>query len=1514
FEIVLRVSKLSKNLGVLGHQSHTRQISKLELLENCEEFVNKSEFEQARLREIWVTLETVSEGLEERELLDLTLAAIPFYTDNNKKKIEVVKNLLDIYKLGINRSIVDDSKIDDSEFDDMSITGMATGSSWRSIEIFDTRSGKSFKKWIEILNDYFIVDNLTDDGAKKAAMRTRLDEEAREFLKANPENVTGTYEQCVALLCEKYNGEKAKEAACMRARVYRIDMREEKIYESIVAYGELLATTSDLKGEELLRYQINMVHDKLEPYYELWNKLLNNNKYHSLIECAADMEATWKLISQRRGERKISLRSDNKRDKNSRERRFSQGDKLPITTVRCFNCNQTGHYKNKCPLSTGERSKVNSKRADISVENQVSDKDIIMETNKMLKLMLENQVFNRGYVIGSNKFDKYKCDDIQVIDKVIDKGDVIKEKVKDIDINKSDEIDTILRTAKKPYEFYIAIECIDGMMLTGLIDTGATRSIMKKSTAMRCGYKDKEECKTKIVLADGTIRKALGDLETEITIIPGIKVKCLVAVVNDDELKDDRYSMIVGSDILRATAAILNFGNQTILMCGREVPHVSEKKKEPMVKLQAIKAEDDAETYISELKEEFKDIISQGKNDLGECTIMAPEFELTDKEPPKIPRYPTPFSKREAIMDQIKAWKESNVIVEDKFVKWIMNIVLVPKPDGSDRICLDSRPLNSRLIGFDYKTPTLKDKANILNGATYYTTLDLVQYFNQIKVTEESSKYLGFRAPDNTTYRFVRLPFGIKHATAISQRIIDLVLQNIESAFSYVDDICIATKGDLKQHFERVKQVMDRLRQHKLKINFSKCQFACKEIQYLGFLFSKEGQVPSPIAVEAILCFPRPRNLKSLRRFLGKVNFYRSHIPNLAKLEVVLTNLLKKEKTHFLWDKECEKSFSQIKKQLVRACKLNLPDESKEYIIHCDASADSYAAALMQESSTGLKPIGFYSKRLTDRKTTIPAIELELRCLASSLSYFRQWIFGKKVLVLTDHRPLKQVVEKNCERHLLRFIRIIKEYDVEIEYLPGSRNVVADCLSRAYLRRTNIEQVSESSEEDEEQEADVEEFVEVDQTQQKAPDESKVKRNLTEEEKVEYMEAVHTNLGHGCFRKCFPLLSKRVYWKEMCNDLKNFISRCPNCLKRNPVYKAKLPYKIIEASYPLERISVDVMGPFKRSENENCHVLGVVDILSKYIILEPMVDCKAETIAKTLKNCLFYRIAIPKEIKTDNAKYFVSGVVKDVMDEFGVKLVHSTAMHHEGSSIIERVFRSVQNMIAKLIKDNDYLRWDELLKPAAYFYNQQVHCTTGRSPHSIMFGWNAPLTIDLKKEEDLSYIVEYNSDLLERKASFEITRKIIQAERKHLNQKHNLESKEPTRVKDIRDGTYVYIKKPVIGPDVVGKFTSQWREGYRVLRREGDCFWVTKGRGRPMKVFMDYVKIDTGKDSQFHHFFNLIACFYNFVFLGFEIVLRVSKLSKNLGVLGNGCAVCTCIGQKQNIFSEFKNIKKIYII
>lgn len=1372
---------------------------------------------QEDLREIWIILRTLEKDLSSKELVKLVKSAHRIQTRSVEKNIKLYQNLIKEYKEKRERAMSRSTSAAMENRMNTEDSGKGTGSSWRTMEKFDARSGKSFRKWAELLEDYFIVDNLVRDEAKRAAMRTRLDEESREFLKSRTPMETGTFECCVETLSKKYNGQKAKEAASMRARAFKLDMREEKFYASILEYADLVTATSILKNEELLKHQINMIHEQLKNQEELWMKLYYQNKYESLIELATDLETSWKLICEKKKRKDHFSRNEKNKgnDKSQGEKKGYSKDAKMKQNIKCFNCSEMGHYKTNCPSLKEDKARVESKR--IYVEEEASESmEVMRETNKMLKRMLENKVYNRGVKVKQEKKKVY----------------LNKENKK----TENEKIAT-LRTAVEPYEFYLPVEGKDGILLSGLIDSGATRTIVKKSTAMRYGFKQNRQTMTKIVLADGTMKKAVGDFKTQFKIIPDILVNCSIVVVEDSELSDNKYSLIIGSDLLKATGTILDYGNKTIIMCGREIPHLTVNKEKENDRIIARKATINSERKVEELKKEFKNVISQSKDDIGRCDIEAPKFEITDKQPPKIPRYPVPFSKREVIKEQIQSWLKANVIVEDKFVKWIMNLVITPKSDKTDRVCLDSRPLNSRLIGFDYKTPTLKDKAGILNGAMYYTTLDLVQYFSQISIDEESSKFLGFRAPDNTTYRFVRLPFGVKHATAIAQRIIDVVLQNIEEAFSYVDDICIATKGSLEHHFSKVREVLERLSQHGLKINWKKCQFACEEIQYLGFLFSRQGQEPSPIGTEAIKNFPQPKNLRSLRRFLGKVNFYRAHIENLARIEIPLTNLLKKENSLFEWNEECEKSFSQIKKELMKTCRLIMPDEKKPYVIHCDASGDAHAAALMQETAEGLKPLGFYSKRLQDRKTFVPAVELELRCIASSLSYFRQWVFGKKVLVLTDHRPLKKLIEKNCESHLLKYVRAIKEYDVEVQYIPGERNIVADCLSRAHLRRNKVnDKQSETSEEDEEGKESFNEKILVEE--------------ITEEKtKQEYMEAVHTNLGHGCFSKCYPLLVRRVHWTGMEADLKLFIKQCIKCVKRNPVYKSKLPMKAIEASYPLEKITMDIMGPLKKSRNNKTYILGMVDVLSRYVILEPLEDCRAETVMKAIKDGLFYRIAIPKEIKTDNAKYFVAKEMDQLMEEFGVTLEHSTPRHHEGSSIIERTFRSIQNMIAKLIEEDDYLDWDNLLKPVSYFYNQQIHCTTQESPHSIMFGWKGQLPVDLRKSRNLLYLVDYKDDVLERNAAFELTRKIMVEERSLRNQKHNERAKEPARIKELGTGAKVLVKKPVAGKDVIGKFSSEWSEGYKILRREGNSFWLTKGRGRPIKVFMDNVKLDPKPDE-----------------------------------------------------------------
>uniref|UniRef100_A0A0K0FQQ7 Reverse transcriptase domain-containing protein n=1 Tax=Strongyloides venezuelensis TaxID=75913 RepID=A0A0K0FQQ7_STRVS len=281
-------------------------------------------------------------------------------------------------------------------------------------------------------------------------------------------------------------------------------------------------------------------------------------------------------------------------------------------------------------------------------------------------------------------------------------------------------------------------------------------------------------------------------------------------------------------------------------------------------------------------------------HDIGRYKIVTSDFEVQCRDPPRIPRYPLPVSS-----------ETKGIIVENRFCKWIMNLVIVQKKSGEDR--------------FNYQSSLLKEKCSALNGCNYYTTIDLVQYFHQIPVTKQSSK-------------FIVLPFGIKHATAIEQRIIDLVLQNLPCAFAYVDDELIATKGGLKLHFEHVCKTMEKLKEFNLKINVKKSVYAAKTINYLGLTFPERG-------IE----------------------------PNCKKVK----------------DSSCKRAFSQAKLALKNVCRLKLASDEKEYILHSDASGDALGSVMMRlQDDNELWPVEFFSRRLPMLKDFILAVELEMKCIA----------------------------------------------------------------------------------------------------------------------------------------------------------------------------------------------------------------------------------------------------------------------------------------------------------------------------------------------------------------------------------------------------------------------------------------------------------------------------------------------------------------------------------------------------
>ena len=118
---------------------------------------------------------------------------------------------------------------------------------------------------------------------------------------------------------------------------------------------------------------------------------------------------------------------------------------------------------------------------------------------------------------------------------------------------------------------------------------------------------------------------------------------------------------------------------------------------------------------------------------------------------------------------------------------------------------------------------------------------------------------------------------------------------------------------------------------------FSKCEFWLKEVQFLGHLISCEGIKVDSSKIEAVMSWERPKTPTEVRSFLGLAGYYRRFVQNFAKIAIPLTKLTRKNEK-FVWNEKCKESFQELKKRLVSAPVLALPDEQGNFTIFSDAS------------------------------------------------------------------------------------------------------------------------------------------------------------------------------------------------------------------------------------------------------------------------------------------------------------------------------------------------------------------------------------------------------------------------------------------------------------------------------------------------------------------------------------------------------------------------------------------------
>ena len=381
-------------------------------------------------------------------------------------------------------------------------------------------------------------------------------------------------------------------------------------------------------------------------------------------------------------------------------------------------------------------------------------------------------------------------------------------------------------------------------------------------------------------------------------------------------------------------------------------------------------------------------------------------------------------------------------------------VMFVKKSDGSLRLCVDYRGLNKVTVTDKTALPIIKDMLRRTVGASCFSKIDLKSAFNLIRIAEGCEPLTAFRTKYGH-YQYNVMPFGLKNAPAVFQAFINHVFGDLidRGVLGYIDDLLIYTTN-VKDHLALLDEVFSRLANFALKVNQKKCLFLKSSVPFLGHVVSADGLQIYPSKVQLIMDWKAPTNLKELMSFLGMVNYYREFIPNFSSLAVPLTQLTRHD-TPWDFNEECLSSFLALKEAFRSGDILMQPDRDEEFYVECDASDYAIGSVLQQKDKATnlLRPIAFYSRKLTKPELNYEIYDKELLVIVESFKEWRYLLIGteKPVIVFSDHDHKNLIyftTAKILNRRQARWSQFLDDLNFMISFKAGSDQKVADPLSR----------------------------------------------------------------------------------------------------------------------------------------------------------------------------------------------------------------------------------------------------------------------------------------------------------------------------------------------------------------------------------------------------------------------------------------------------------------------------------
>ena len=707
------------------------------------------------------------------------------------------------------------------------------------------------------------------------------------------------------------------------------------------------------------------------------------------------------------------------------------------------------------------------------------------------------------------------------------------------------------------------------------------------------------------------------------------------------------------------------------------------------------------------------------------------------------------FSLREKVESKLHELEQMDIIEKVKGpTPWVSPIVVVPKPSGEIRLCVDMRRANEAIVRERHPIPTVDEVLQDMTQSSVFSKLDLKWGYHQLELSEESRDITTFSTHAGL-YRYKRLMFGVTSAPEIYQHAIQQALYGCEGVRNISDDIILHGKDD-QQHDERLEKLLQRLQQRGLTLNGEKCKFKMPQLEFMGYLLSTRGIGPTESKVEAVVNAREPESVAEVRSFMGLVNFSAKFIPNLATVSEPLRQLTRKGVT-FKWGEKQQEAFKALKETLASAETLAYYDKDAKTRVIADASPVGLGAVLVQEQNGNWRPVYYASRSLTAVERRYSQTEREALALVWACERFHVYLYGKHFELETDHKPLEVIYSSKSQpsARIERWVLRLQPYEFTVMYRPGPQNI-ADALSRltqeisnesknvaeeyiryvaenAAPRAIPIQEIEEASAEDEEI-AMLRKCVQTNDWTVGEPAFKAVRNELTVLGKLvlretrlvipmklrkQVLDLAHE--GHQGIVKTKQRLRTKVWWPGIDRQAEQRCRTCHGCqlvgkpLPPEPLKRTEMP------TQPWQDLAVDLLGPLPTGE----YLLVVVDYFSRFFEVSVT---KSVTSGKMI-SCLevmFATHGLPLSIKTDNGPQFVSEEFEVYLKDNNIEHRTSTPLWPQANGEVERQNRSL--LKAMRVAHSEGRDWRKELQKFLLGYRSTPHTTTGVSPAKLLFG------------------------------------------------------------------------------------------------------------------------------------------------------------------------------------------------